>query len=152
MQQTEALFFLKNDEEILDLPLVQHRNNASFIDSNLLERRNSHVEVLQRQVTPSSIVVGECQILWTEVGRCHLDHCIWHTPPGLITFDLVASAATEAILEKRTAQSHSVCAIARTVEIPVPTRPSLGPGCITPSIERCMRIAPHSISNIFATD
>lgn len=81
------------------LPSEGNRNNSSFVLSNLQESRLSKIEVLQRRVAPTTIVISQCKVRGAEVCGSN-DYATGEAPFGVsVTFHLIARPATHAIVE-----------------------------------------------------
>jgi len=128
-------------------PAVLDSYNAGLVDSDLLERGLSHVEMLKRQVTPAAVVIGKREVGRAEVGSC--DGCDGReAPPRFVTFDLEASSAAEAVSKERAAESNGIGAVSLAVEVSVSASASFCARRIAPSIERRVCITPERLPNV----
>jgi hypothetical protein len=109
----------KHDSAIESSPAVEDGDNSRFVDSNLLVSGNSHVEMLERHVAPSTVVVGQIRVGRTEVC-CRHSHCSSrYTPSRLVAFDLKACPTAQAVVEEGRAQSCCVRSIALAVQVSI---------------------------------
>jgi hypothetical protein len=104
----------------MSVPAVENGDDSCLKDTNLFISGNGHVEVLERHVAPSAVVIRQGKIGRTEVGCCHSHGSAGYTPPRFIALQLEACPAAEAIVKERSAQSCRVRSIALAVQIPIP--------------------------------
>jgi len=102
------------------VPAVENGDDSCLKDTNLFVSGNGHVEMLERHVAPSAVVIRQGEIGRTEVGCCHSHGSAGYTPPRFIALQLEACPAAEAVVKERSAQSCCVRSIALAVQIPIP--------------------------------
>lgn len=106
------------------IPLVDDRDDSASVNADLLPSRLGHVEVLERRVAPSAIVVRQSEVGWAEIGRRHRHRRPFHAPPWIrlvIAHDLEALPARCAVVEQRRAQRRRPRPVPSLVQVPVPT-------------------------------
>jgi len=114
-----ASFEGKHDSAIERSPAVEDGDNSRLVDSNLLVSGNSHVEVLERHVAPSTVVVGQIRVGRTEVC-CRHSHCSsGYTPSRLVALHLKACPTAQAVVEEGRAQSCCVRSIALAIQVSI---------------------------------
>jgi hypothetical protein len=119
---------------IKNLPFVEDRNNSSNGCSELEEGRHGKVEVLERRIAPSAVVVGQRPIGRTQIGGRHSQPgCSWHAPLRFIAYQRVASSTPQAGVEKSRAQRCCVGSIACGVQIAISTCTTYKPTTSAPS-------------------
>lgn len=106
------------------LPSVGNRHNSCSVLSNVLEDRLREIKVLQWRVAPTSCVVGEGIVWRAEIGGS--DHNgAWQAPFRVTSaLNLIARATAQPVVEQSRTQSSSVCSIALTVQVTIPTSPT----------------------------
>ena len=105
------------------LPSVCHRHYSSFILGNAQEHRLREIKVVQRRVAPATCIAGQGIVWRAEVGGSDHNGAREAPPVVIHTPDLIARATAQAIVEKSSAQSSSVCSIPLAVEVPISTCP-----------------------------
>jgi hypothetical protein len=119
-----ASFEDKHDSAIESSPAIDDGDNSRLVDSNLLVSGNSHVEMLERHVAPSTVVVGQIRVGRTEVGCRHSHRSFGYTPSRLVAFDLKACPTAQAVVEEGRAQSCCVRSIALAIQVSIPASTS----------------------------
>jgi len=106
------------------VPSVNDRYNAGLVGGDLLKRRHGHVEVVQRHITPSAVVVRQGRVRRAEVSDCDLNRrsvgMAIFLRPGTLHF--IASSASQSSVEQSRADGHRVGAVAGAVEVAIATR------------------------------
>ncbi|KAK3015344.1 hypothetical protein RJ639_007287 [Escallonia herrerae] len=88
------------------------------------ESRLSQIKVAKRGIAPSTIVIRQGVVRWTEVGRDHGDGS-WQAPFGIFTASqLVTRTAAQPTVEEGRAQGRRVSPVALAVQVPISTRSS----------------------------
>jgi hypothetical protein len=111
-------------------PLVVDGHDAAAVDADLEPGRLGHVEVLPRRVAPAAVVVGQRVVGRAQVGGGDGHRRAADAEPRVrlvVAGDPVALPARGAVVEERRAQRRRVRAVARRVQVAVPT----GPTCRT---------------------
>ncbi|KAG6467191.1 hypothetical protein ZIOFF_074994 [Zingiber officinale] len=108
----------------LNLPSEGDGDDAGSVLCDVEEGRLGHVEVRAGRVAPAAVVAGESGVRRAEVGGRDDDGARKTPPRVVVAPKLVASAATEPIVEQHRAQRRRVGSVAPDVEVPVPARTS----------------------------
>lgn len=98
--QQEISKHVVGSDEIL--PSVHDRHNTSPVSGDLLESRHGHVEMVERQITPATVVVRQGRVRGAEVSDCDLNcfsvrMALFITP---CTLHLIAGTASQASVEQ----------------------------------------------------
>ncbi|KAG6510511.1 hypothetical protein ZIOFF_028535 [Zingiber officinale] len=109
---------------LFSLPSDGYGDDAGSVLCDVEKGQLGHVEVRAGRVAPAAVVAGESGVRRVEVGGRD-DDGAWKAPPRVIVAPkLVASAATEPIVEQHRAQRHRVGSVSPDIEVPVPAHTS----------------------------
>ena len=109
--------------------MVDHGHDATAVDANLEPGGLGHVEVLAGRVTPAAVIIRQGVVGRAQVGGGDGHRCATYAEPRVrlvVAGDPVALPTRGAIVEQRCAQRRRVRAVARGVQVAVPT----GASCI----------------------
>lgn len=108
------------------LPAVRDGDDAGAVLGDLEEHGHGKVEVGTRRVTPSAIVVRECEIRRAEVSGGDEDGgAAGMAPPRvLVAFNFKASTAAKPVVEQRRAKRRRVHSVSLAVQVSISTSTS----------------------------
>ncbi|KAG6502153.1 hypothetical protein ZIOFF_042042 [Zingiber officinale] len=109
---------------LFSLPSEGDGDDAGSVLCDVEKGQLGHVEVRAGRVAPAAVVAGESGVRRVEVGGRDDDGARKAPPRVVVAPKLVASAATEPIVEQHRAQSCRVGSVSPDVEVPVPARTS----------------------------
>ncbi|KAG6513946.1 hypothetical protein ZIOFF_024283 [Zingiber officinale] len=109
---------------LFSLPSEGDGDNAGSVLCDVEKGQLGHVEVRAGRVAPAAVVAGESGVRRVEVGGRDDDGARKAPSRVVVALKLVASAATEPIVEQHRAQRHRVGSVSPDVEVPVPAHTS----------------------------
>lgn len=128
-------------------PSVLNRDNSSPELSNVLENRLREIKVLQRRITPTTVVIRERIVGRAEVSSSDNDRAGKAPLRVIVALDFIASTATEAIIEQCSAQSRGVGTVALAIKIAITTSTAHCASGVTATVERSMSTCPSRTVN-----
>jgi len=123
-------------------PSVLNRDDSSPKLSNVLKNGLREIEVLQRRIAPTTVVIGKRIVGRAEVSSSDNDRTGKAPLRVSVALDFIASTATETIIEQCSAQSRGVGTVALAIQIAIATSTAHCASSVTATVKRSMSTGP----------